>query len=72
MPYSEQDLENYIKLTDFDWEQFNKDEFDVDYKDGQFIVSFIADDLNKINSFLQDKGIDRIIQEGERNVKIKI
>jgi hypothetical protein len=72
MPYSDQDLENYIKLTEFDWSQFDKDKVDIDYKNGQFIVSFIADDLNKINSFLQEKGIDRVMQEGERNVKIKI
>lgn len=71
MPYSEKDIENYGKLLDFDWEQFNKPP-DIEYKDGRFIITIESDSLDKANIWMQDKGLDYTIKEGQNSIKIKI
>lgn len=72
MPYSEQELNNYSELLDFDWSQFEKDDINIDLQNGKFIITIEANSIDQANMFLQEKGLDYCIKEGQNKINIKL
>lgn len=72
MPYSEHELNNYSELLDFDWSQFDKEDININLEDGKFIITIEADSIDKANMFLQEKGLDYCLKEGQNKINIKL
>jgi len=72
LPYDEKELQSYNELLDFDWDQFKKDDVNIDFENGKFYITIETNSLDEANMFLEEKGLDYCIKEGQNKINIKI
>jgi len=60
MPFSEQEIDSYVNLLDFDWNQFDRDAVDIEKTGDHFEIIIKTASQKKMNECLEALGIEDI------------
>lgn len=69
MPYDVEEINNFVELTDFDWEKFNKDEKVSDFKEPEKVTFIIT--CSKNDEMMEQELMDVCEKYGSADLRIK-